>query len=572
MKTTNQSTARTCGSKLAACLATISVLMFGMSNALAATTTYSFNTGAANNTAWSTVNWSTTGGAPFNTSWVNGDNTNPSIASFSFGGGNRVVLLDDETIVFGALGGITSLGANNVTVSGGTNPTSTLNLSGATLSNPDTGAGGLILSGNLTVNMSGATVSVANTRTVQFSGNTTVSGNFSTQNPGTGTGVLNFGGNNPYSGTVTINAGTSVNPSSANGVSTASNMILNGGFIQPIHTSGSRTMGTLQMNSGIYEIGPGSGLFTTTVSHTQLTGAGGSFRPRQPSSDGLNNGSFATLQVNQTTNTTVGSLFQGTNQRSGYPDFWTYLNLTKEGTGNLTLTGTLQSLQNVRVEGGGLWVSATNANERSLGYRAGAIGSSALTIADGGTFGGNFSGNAAWNLTINGNRNIEVESGGRLSPGLVDGSGNATIGLLRISFPDGGAVDLTDAVGNSGWLRFDLGANTTAGTTYDQINMTSGTLLIGTSLKFSDFNFTTHAGFDVGTYTLFSLTGSSVLSGSLAGSGLTGTITGLYEGTLSLSGNDILLTVAVIPEPRASLLLLGGVVLWFLSSRRRRIA
>jgi autotransporter-associated beta strand protein len=558
---------------LALSLAVALLLAYGPHQAISATTTYSFNTGAATNTAWSTLNWSTTGSAPFNTSWVNGDNTNPSIASFTFSSGNRIVLLNDETIVFGALGGITTLGVNNVTVSGGTGPTSTLNLSGATLSNPDTGAGGLILSGNLNVNMSGATVSVAGARTVQFSGNTTVSGNFSTQNPGSGTGVLNFNSDNPYDGTVTINAGTSVNPAGANGVSTASNMILSGGLIQPIHTSGIRTMGTLQMNSGIYEIGPGSGLFTTTVSHTQLTGAGGSFRPRQPSNDGLNNGSFGILQVNQTTNTTVGSLFQGTNQRSGFPDYWTYLNLTKEGTGNLTLTGTLQSLQNVRVEGGGLWVSAINANQRSFGNQAGAIGSSALTIADGGTFGGDFSGNAAWNLTINGNRNIEVESGGRLSPGLVDGSGNATIGLLRISFPDGGAVDLTDAVGNSGWLRFDLGANTTAGTTYDQINLTSGTLLIGNSLQFSDFQFTPTSGFDVGTYTLFSLTGTSALSGTLAGSGLTGNITSGYTGTLSLSGNSILLTVeiAVIPEPKTSLLLLGGVVLWFVSSRRRRM-
>jgi len=541
MKTTNRSTAGTCGSKLAACLATISVLMFGMSNALPATTTYSFDPAAVNNTAWSTVNWSTTGSSPFNTSWVNGTDLAPSTAAFTFTT-NRTVVLNNQTITFGAGGGINATVSQLTQISGSTNPLSTINLNGAT------------------VNVSGGTL--------QFSGNARPTGNFELTNTATGTRPLQFGTTNSaaaFEGTVTVKAGAAVNSLNSTATSTLSHVVIDGGEMWSTHASGNVTYGSVELKSGSILFGPASDFTNSSVTFSELSATGGTIGVR--GANALSNGSITNLIVNQATNTTFAGTFTGLSTTGGNSRNTA---LTKQGTGNLTFTEAMTNVQNVRVEGGGLWVSATSGGNRSFGNHLGVAGSAALTIADGGTFGGQFTDTRA--LSITGNRTIVVESGGRLSPGLVDGSGNPTIGLLRISFPDGGSVDLTDAVGDTGWLRFDLGANTTAGTTYDQINMTSGTLLIGNSLKFSDFNFTTHAGFDVGTYTLFSLTGTSALSGSLAGSGLTGTITGLYEGTLSLSGNDILLTVAVIPEPRASLLLLGGVVLWFLSSRRRRIA
>jgi hypothetical protein len=527
---------------LAVSLAAALLLAYGPHQAISATTTYSFDPAAANNTAWSTVNWSTTGSSPFNTSWVNGTDLAPSTAAFTFTT-NRTVVLNNQTITFGAGGGINATVSQLTQISGGTNnPLSTINLNGAT------------------VNVSAGTL--------QFSGNAKPIGNFTLTNTATGTRPLQFGTINSaaaFEGTVTVKAGAAVNSLNSTATSTLSHVVIDGGEMWSTHASGNVTYGSVELKSGSILFGPSSDFTNSSVTFSELSATGGTIGVR--GANLASNGSITNLIVNQATNTTFAGTFTGLSTTGGNSRNTA---LTKQGTGNLTFTEAMTNVQNVRVEGGGLWVSATSGANRSFGNHLGAAGSAALTIADGGTFGGHFT--AALALSITGNRNIEVESGGRLSPGLVDGSGNPTIGLLRISFPDGGAIDLTDAVGNTGWLRFDLGSDATAGTTYDQINLTSGTLLIGNSLQFSDFQFTPTSGFDVGTYTLFSLTGTSALSGTLAGSGLTGNITGLYAGTLSLSGNNILLTVTVIPEPKVSMLLLGVGLFFLLATRRRRAA
>jgi len=127
---------------------------------------------------------------------------------------------------------------------------------------------------------------------------------------------------------------------------------------------------------------------------------------------------------------------------------------------------------------------------------------------------------------------------------------------------------------DDGSIIFDLGADTTAGSTYDHLSMPGYELNIGESdytLDFDDFTFNPVAGFGAGTYTLFD-------TGSLLGSigTATGTI-GAYNGTLSLSGGDVLLSVTgagppgVIPEPSTftiwSLGLLG--LAWYGRRRRR---
>jgi len=108
-----------------------------------------------------------------------------------------------------------------------------------------------------------------------------------------------------------------------------------------------------------------------------------------------------------------------------------------------------------------------------------------------------------------------------------------------------------------------LGGNATAGTTYDQIRVTSGSLAIGTGLlNFDDFTFAALPGFDDGSYTLFQTSG---ISGTL-GSSLNGTISG-KSATLSISGNDVLLSV--IPEPGTLATFLFG-ALALLGVRRQR--
>jgi hypothetical protein len=78
--------------------------------------------------------------------------------------------------------------------------------------------------------------------------------------------------------------------------------------------------------------------------------------------------------------------------------------------------------------------------------------------------------------------------------------------------------------------------------------MSSYTLNLN-GLDFFDFTFTALIGFDNGTYTLIE---AGTISGNL-GSNLTGNI-GDYPATLSISGNDLILTVAV-PEPGIWILL-----------------
>jgi hypothetical protein len=566
MKTTELSTRPICHVKFAACLAIISMLMLGAGNALATTTTFSYNPGASDNSAWSAASWSTAGSAPYDGTWVNGTNDDPSLATFGFTA-NTTITLNSDNIAFGAGGGLTKQTGGMLTINGGTGGYSNMDFTGATISNAEASTSvQLLFTGNINVNLSGATTTSTTVgRPVRFGGNVNLTGDFTA-----GVGGTQLAMTNAYQGTATIQGTASLNAfltPFSNATSTDSNFIINSfGTLAMTHNTGSRTLGAVDVNSGgSLRLGNNGATGTPITTVTQLSGNGGTIAPSASISTS-NNGQLGLLVVNQTTNTTSNSAFQGAFVSGGNA---TYTGLTKQGTGNLTLAGQITQLQNVRVEGGGLFVAENSAETRSFANAAGGNGSAALTIADGGTFGGNFSGNRS--LDIIGNRNIVVESGGRLSPGLVDGSGNATIGLLRIDFLNGGSVNLTAAVGNEGWLRFDLGANTTAGTTYDQINLTSGTLLIGNSLKFSDFSFTTsHAGFDEGVYTLFSLTGTAALSGSLNTdqsllSGIVGT-SGL-TGTLGLAGNDIILTV--IPEPRASLLLLGAVVLWFVTRRRR---
>ena len=126
-----------------------------------------------------------------------------------------------------------------------------------------------------------------------------------------------------------------------------------------------------------------------------------------------------------------------------------------------------------------------------------------------------------------------------------------------------GQEELDISAINPGALAFELGSDTTAGTTYDQIRLTSGSLAIGSALlNFDDFSFTALSGFGEGTYTLFQTVG---ITGTL-GSSLTGFISG-NSATLSLSGNNVLLNV--VPEPSTlATLLFGGLAL--LGGRLRR--
>lgn len=174
-------------------------------------------------------------------------------------------------------------------------------------------------------------------------------------------------------------------------------------------------------------------------------------------------------------------------------------------------------------------------------------GTGAVSVGSAATLGG--SGIISGNTTL--------ASGSFLAPGASAGAaGNLTFG---------GNLDISGLAAGTGGLLFDLGA---AGSG-DKITLSTGALSIGSGvLDFNDFSFTALSGFGAGVYTLIDTSTSIV--GTL-GSNLTGTVAGL-DAVLSLSGNDVILTVTAIPEPSTFAALLGTSALGAaaLSRRKRR--
>ncbi len=152
------------------------------------------------------------------------------------------------------------------------------------------------------------------------------------------------------------------------------------------------------------------------------------------------------------------------------------------------------------------------------------------------------------------NANITIANFGTLSPG-DNFTPAADVGTLTTTF--GNTAGKMILSSGSKYV-FDLA--TTAPGASDQIVLMNGTLQLN-GQQFADFTFNNLAGFGAGTYTLFDAT---TITGSL-GASVAGTIGGLGS-TLSVSGNDVILTV--VPEP-ATLSLLAGTAIGLLARRRR---
>ncbi|HWL53335.1 MAG TPA: PEP-CTERM sorting domain-containing protein [Chthoniobacteraceae bacterium] len=374
---------------------------------------------------------------------------------------------------------------------------------------------------------------------------------------------------NAYEGTATIGTSTTAGQLAFNGSGTVSNqthLLIQQGIVRAGWGNGMGTgfnFGTLALNAptlagGTFQIGANSGTEGLNVSVTSLSGTLGQINLINAAN---NTTITSSLTVNQAGDTVYSGTIAGV--ATGATNRVHYLSFTKSGEGILRLqTGTTNNTINLRA---GTTVNAGTLLINGTGTRnfENVNGENAITVNAGGTFGGTSA------LTLHGGDHLRVEDGGFLSPG--DGDGVAGRTSLTFTGEDG-ALDLSNVTTATGWLKFDLGADTTAGTTYDQIRLTDGIFNIGTGLlEFDDFSFQLLAGFGEGTYRLVELAGESSLQGTL-GSQTVGLINANFVGTLYFDESDhLMLEVAAVPEPSA-LLLSAGAGLGMLHLLRRRRA
>ena len=153
----------------------------------------------------------------------------------------------------------------------------------------------------------------------------------------------------------------------------------------------------------------------------------------------------------------------------------------------------------------------------------------------------NGTGGAATNGTLGGsgliNGNVTTRGNSNLSPGGASNAGVDTNTAATLTI--GGNLDISLSAAGVGLIRMDL--DDPVGTN-DRIHV-GGQAVIGTgALGLSDFAFNNLGGLAAGIYTLISTAGG--VSGTLDPSDLTAEIAPGLDGTLEISGNDIVLIVS----------------------------
>jgi len=263
------------------------------------------------------------------------------------------------------------------------------------------------------------------------------------------------------------------------------------------------------------------------------------------------------LQNASGTATYAGILSDRFNSTSSNND--SALSVEKNGAGTQEFSGTSNDYTGTTtVNGGTLLISGTHTQNTQFGVGGDYLVNAGGTLA--GTNGETF-GAGIGNINTSADAGITLFSGGMLSMGAAPD----TVGIFSANL-GAGVMDISGAVSgaNTGSLLFDLAAIGAS----DQFQLFDGSLAIGNGeLEFADFDFTALAGIQEGDYTLFDTTEN--INGTL-GTQLTGIFGSVWEGTLSIQNDqDVVLSVALIPEPTSTALLIGATGLLALRRRRR---
>jgi fibronectin-binding autotransporter adhesin len=423
-------------------------------------------------------------------------------------------------------------------------------------------------------------------------------------NKGATAGVWTLSGANTYSGQTTVNNGgalrfvatggnTTAGVSSAMSANSILRMNATGALVQlradadtTFTTSGLSATGASSTTFDVGAVSTGSNN-TLTLNSTGASVVGGlanatmTFNVTGANSDRLRlsggNMSFAqtgnTLVLNPTsanltvtrnlvTGTGTGHVLQldGTSSDNLFSGNITdaATAVTKANTGIWTLSGTNTYAGATNVTGGTLIIDATG----SLGASSAATVASLATLKNNGTIGGSVTVNTGGTLNGSGTFNGTVTVDGALNPGNSPGTQTFAAGLTL-----GSASVTTMEVAGSGGV---------AGTDFDFINVTGGTMTNDGALTIVDFG-----SFDIsaqtGTYNLFDFVANTgdfdVVT--VDGTSLTYNVgtddwsATAGDATYNFAEGTGVLSVTVVPEPTAALL--GGLGLLGLL-RRRRVA